>query len=134
MLQTCSFESIIIKMPKNRMSVLKNCAWSQLKFWIRILSHLIIKIMLTYKTKHERKHLSLDSLWWNFYPEIVQLGKVYNILVFFDMLIFHLTKMYMFIFYMIEVLSLSSSKTWFGEPTLIDYCGRSSREKTKRWY
>ena len=53
---------------------------------------------------------------------------------FFDMLIFHLTKMYMFIFYMIEVLSLSSSKTWFGEPTLIDYCGRSSREKTKRWY
>ena len=82
MLQTCSFESIIIKMTKNRMSVLKNCAWSQLKFWIRLLSHLIIKIMLTYKTKHERKHLSLDSLWWNFYPEIVQLGKVYNILVF----------------------------------------------------
>ena len=133
MLQTCSFESISIKMPKNRMSVLKNCGRSQLKFWIRILRHLIIKIMLTYKSKHERKHSSLDSLWWNFYHEIVQLGKVYNILVFWHF-IFHLTKVYMFIFHMIEVLSLSSSKTWFGEPTLIDYYGKSSREKTKQWY
>lgn len=69
MLQTCSFKSIIIKMPKNRMSVLRNCGQSQLKFWIRMLSHLIIKIMLTYQSKHERKHFTglimMKFLSWN---------------------------------------------------------------------
>ena len=57
-----SFDSTIIKIQKNRMSVLKNCGRSQLKFWIRIPSYLIIKVMLTHKNKHERKYLSLDSL------------------------------------------------------------------------
>lgn len=80
-----------------------------------------------------KENISLDSLWWNFYPEIVQLGKVHSIF-FFDKFIFHLTKMYMCIFHMIEVLSSSSSKTWFGEPTLIDYGAESSRKKkTKKW-
>lgn len=116
-----SFESTIIKIQKNRMSVLKNCGRSQLKFWIRIPSYLIIKIMLTHKNKHERKYLSLDSLQWNFHPEIVQLWKIYNLLGFFYMLIFHLTKIYMFIFHLTEVLSLSSSKTWLGEQILISY-------------
>ena len=37
------------------------------------------------------------------------------------MLIFHLTKIYMFIFHLTEVLSLSSSKTWLGEQILIDH-------------
>lgn len=116
-----SFESTIIKIQKNRMSLLKNCGRSQLKFWIRIPSYLIIKIMLTHKNKHERKYLSLDSLQWNFHPEIVQLWKIYNLLGFFYMLIFHLTKIYMFIFHLTEVLSLSSSKTWLGEQILISY-------------
>lgn len=116
-----SFDSTIIKIQKNRMSVLKNCGRSQLKFWIRIPSYLIIKIMLTHKNKRERKYLSPDSLQWNFHPEIVQLWKIYNLLGFFYMLIFHLTKIYMFIFHLTEVLSLSSSKTWLGEQILISY-------------
>lgn len=52
---------------------------------------------------------------WTHYDEIFIL-KLYNLgryttYWFFDMFIFHFTKMYVFIFYMIEVLSLSSSKT-----------------------
>lgn len=132
MLQTCSFESIIIKMPKNRMSVLRNCGQSQLKFWIRMLSHLIIKIMLTYQSKHKRKHFTglimMKSLSWN---RTTWEGIQHIVLL--TSSFFTWPKRTCLFFTWLK--SSSSSKTWFGEPTLIDYGAESSRKKkTKKWY